>query len=105
MANKVILIGRTGEKPELTFTGDQVAVLSFSIATNECWKDKESGERRERTEWHRCFMMGKRAEALAEHMEKGRKYYVEGKLETSKYEKDGQTHYATRVRVVEVEFV
>ena len=105
MANKVILIGRTGAKPELLFTRDQVAVLSFSIATNERWKDRESGKKRQRTEWHRCFVTGRRAEVLAEHMEKGRMYYLEGKLETSMYEKDGQTHYVTRVRVAEVEFV
>ena len=105
MANKVILVGRTGDKPELSYTADQVAKAVFSIATKDCWKDRESGERKERTMWHQCVAWGKRAEAWAEHMEKGRMYYVEGRLESSSYEKEGQRLHVTRVRVTKVEFI
>jgi single-strand DNA-binding protein len=106
MGNRVILNGRLGQKPELSYPNGEAndPVVNFSIATKDTWREKQTGEKRERTEWHRCFAWGKKAENFAQYMKQGKKYYLEGRLETSKYEVDGQTHYSTRVKVELVEF-
>lgn len=97
--NRVILIGRCGKDPEVRFLPSGMAVANFSLATSESRKDKESGEKTEKTEWHRCAAFGKTAEIIQQYVKKGSLLYVDGKLSTSQYEKDGQTHYATQVVV------
>ena len=87
--NKVTLIGRLGQDPEIRFTGDGAAVASFSVATNESWKD-QSGETQDRTEWHRVVMYGRMAETAAEYMKKGQMVYVEGRLNTREWEDQNQ---------------
>ena len=97
--NKVLLIGRCGKDPEVRFLPSGMPVANFSLATSESRKDKESGEKTEKTEWHRCAAFGKTAEIIQQYVKKGSLLYVDGKLSTSQYEKDGQTHYATQVVV------
>lgn len=104
MANLIILNGRIGDVPELTYTPEGRAKATWGLATNDTWRDKESGEKRTKTQWHRCVAWGKKAEAYASHMKKGKEYYVEGKMEYSQYEVDGQRHYSAQVNVDKVEF-
>lgn len=95
--NKVILIGHLGEKPEVKFTTSGTAVANLSLATNESWKDA-SGEVKEKTEWHRIVVFGKRAETAGEWLSKGQLILVEGKLQTRSWEdKDGVKRYTTEV--------
>jgi single-strand DNA-binding protein len=95
--NKVILIGNLGHPPEVR-TGDSGnTVTSISLATSESWKDKTSGEQKEKTEWHRVVFFNKLAEIAGQYLTKGSKVYIEGKLTTRKYEKDGQTRYTTEI--------
>ncbi len=95
--NKVILIGNCGNEPEQRFMNNGSAVTRVSVATSENWKDKESGERRERTEWHRVVFFGRLAEIAKEYLRKGSKVYIEGSLRTSSYEKDGIKRYSTEI--------
>ena len=96
--NKVILVGNLGQKPEIRYTKDGKPVASFSIATSESWKDKESGENREITEWHNITFFGKIAEVVGQYLDKGSKVYVEGKLKTDKWEDEsGNKRSATKV--------
>jgi len=97
--NKVILVGNLGKDPETrTFpSGDQVA--NVSIATTDKWKDKQSGEPREHTEWHRLVFNGRLAEIAAQYLRKGSQIYVEGQLRTRTWEQDGVKKYATEIRV------
>lgn len=96
--NKVILVGNLGQDPEIRTmqSGDRVA--NFSIATSESWKDKNSGERKEKTEWHRvvCFNQGL-VKVIEGYVKKGSKLYIEGQLETRSWEQDGQKKYTTEV--------
>ncbi len=95
--NKVILIGNSGADPELRYTPGGTAVSNFSIATNESWTDS-SGEKQERTEWHRIVVWGRLAEICNQYMRKGSKVYIEGKLQTSSWEgQDGVKRYTTEV--------
>jgi len=96
--NKVQLIGNLGKDPELKFTPSGVAVATFSIATSEKWKDQE-GNAQEKTEWHNIVAWRKTAEICGEYLKKGSKVYVEGKLETTPYEKDGVKHYPTKINI------
>lgn len=98
--NRVIAEGNLGKDAELKPVGNDF-VLSFSIGANEKWKNKD-GEKQERVEWFNCSLWGKRAEALAKFLKKGNRVLVEGKLRTDKYEKNGETRYATKVIVSEV---
>lgn len=93
--NKVILIGRLGKDPEGKFTPSGVSVHNFSIATSERWKDKESGEKKESTTWHNIVAW--RMEWITKHVSKGDAVYIEGKLQTRSYEKDGHKVYVTEV--------
>lgn len=95
--NKVILVGNLGRDAELRYTPGGAPVSSFSIATTERWNDR-NGQKQEKTEWHSINLWGTPAEALKEFLVKGKQIYVEGRLETRKWEKDGQTHYKTEVR-------
>lgn len=91
--NKVQLIGNVGQDPDLRSTPSGAAVCNFSVATNKKGKDGQP----DRTEWHRCVAWNKTAEAVHKYVRKGDPVYVEGELQTRKYEKDGQTHYSTEV--------
>ena len=95
--NKVILVGNLGRDPEIKYTQANVPVANFSIATSESWKDKTTGEWEEKTEWHRVVAWRGLAERAEAKLKKGTTVLIEGRLETRKWEKDGQTHYATEV--------
>jgi len=95
--NKVILIGNLGGDPEVRSFSNGGIVTNVTLATSESWKDKQSGEQKERTEWHRVVFRNRLAEIARDYLKKGSKVYVEGSLRTRKYEKDGQTHYTTEV--------
>ncbi|OGQ92408.1 MAG: single-stranded DNA-binding protein [Deltaproteobacteria bacterium RIFOXYC2_FULL_48_10] len=95
--NKVMLIGNLGRDPEIRYSQQGLAVVNFSLATSEQWTDKTSGDRQEKTEWHNVVVFGKQAETCEKYLSKGSQIYIEGKLQTSTYEKDGQTHYMTKV--------
>ena len=94
--NKVILVGNLGRDPEVRFMPNGEAVCNFSIATTDSWKDK-SGAKQEKTEWHNIVMYRKLAEIAGEYLKKGRPVYVEGRLQTRKWEKDGVTRYTTEI--------
>jgi single-strand DNA-binding protein len=95
--NKVILIGNLGRDPETRYTTGGDAVTNLNIATTETWKDK-SGEKQEKTEWHRVVLFGRQAEIAHEYLKKGRSVYIEGRLQTRKYtDKDGVEKYATEI--------
>lgn len=95
--NKVMIIGNVGRDPETTYTQGGVAVTKITIATSETWNDKTSGEKKEKTEWHRITFFGKQAETIGRYVSKGSQLYVEGKIQTSQYEKDGITRYSTDI--------
>ena len=96
--NKVQLIGNLGADPEIKTLNSGDSVANLSIATSESWKDKNSGGKKERTEWHRVVMYGKLADIAGQYLRKGGKVYVEGELRTRKWDdKDGVTHYSTEV--------
>ena len=105
--NKVILVGNLGQDPEIRYTADGRPIANFSIATSESWKDKNSGEKREKTEWHRVVVFGKLAEICGEYLSKGRQVYIEGKLQTRSWddEKSGQKRYMTEVNAQRVIFL
>lgn len=103
--NKVILVGRLGQNPEVRYTPSGAAVANFSVATNESWTDK-SGQKQERTEWHRVVVWGKLAELCNQYLAKGRQVYLEGRLQTRQWQdKDGQTKYTTEVQAQTVQFL
>ena len=102
--NKVILIGRLGQDPELKYTPAGQAVTTFSLATSEMWNDK-NGQRQERTEWHRVVVWGKTAENCSKYLGKGRQVFVEGRLQTHSWDKDGQKHYTTEIIANTVQFL
>jgi single-strand DNA-binding protein len=95
--NKVILVGNLGADPETRYMPSGSAVTNIRIATSEAWKDKESGEQKERTEWHRITFYNRLAEVAGEYLKKGSQVYIEGRLRTRTYEKEGQTHYSTEI--------
>jgi single-strand DNA-binding protein len=96
--NKVILVGNLGQKPEMRYTATQSAVANLSIATTESWKDKESGEMRDKTEWHRVVFFGNLAEIAEKYLDKGSSVYIEGKIQTRKWQdKEGKDRWTTEV--------
>jgi single-strand DNA-binding protein len=103
--NKVMLIGRLGRDPEIRYSQQGLAVVNFSIATSEYWTDKTTGDRQEKTEWHNIVVFGKQAETCEKYLSKGSQIYVEGRLQTSNYEKEGQTHYMTKIVVSNFQFL
>lgn len=105
MINKAILIGNLGRDPEVSYTPSGMAVAKFSIATSERWKDKNSGEMQERTEWHRITAFGRLAEICGEYLSKGRQVYIEGRIQTSSWEKDGITRYSTEIIASEMKML
>ena len=97
--NKVQLIGNLGRDPEIRYTGDNRAIANLTVATSESWKD-QSGQRQERTEWHRVVVFGPLAEVCEKYLKKGSNVYFEGKLQTRKWEdKDGNERYTTEIVV------
>jgi single-strand DNA-binding protein len=94
--NKVILVGNLGRDAEVKVTASGQSVASFSIATTETWT--KDGEKKEKTEWHRIVLWGRQADTLQPYLTKGKQIYVEGRLETRQWEKDGQKHYTTEVK-------
>lgn len=104
--NKVILIGNTGQDPELRYTGSGAAVANISLATTEKWKDRDSGDMQERTEWHRCVAFGRTAEIIGEYVTKGTPLYVEGKLQTRKWQdRDGNDRWTTEIVIREMQML
>jgi single-strand DNA-binding protein len=96
--NKVILIGNLGSDPEVKFMPSGDAVATLSLATSESWKDKNTGEQVEKTEWHRVVMFKRLAEIAGEYLKKGSKVYIEGRLQTRKWQgQDGQDRYTTEI--------
>jgi single-strand DNA-binding protein len=103
--NKAILVGNLGRDPELRHTQNGQAVVNFTLATSETWTDK-SGERVERTEWHRIVVWGKTGEMCAQYLSKGRTVYVEGRIQTREWEdKDGNKRYTTEINAQTVNFI
>ena len=94
--NKVILVGNLGAKPEIKYMPSGSPLATFSIATSETWKDK-SGQKQEKTEWHKILTFGKLAEIASTKLKKGLKVYIEGRLRTRSWEKDNQRYYSTEV--------
>jgi single-strand DNA-binding protein len=104
--NKVIIVGNLGADPETRYTGSGTAITSLRIATSEAWNDKQSGEKQERTEWHRVKLFGKLAEIAGEYLKKGRQVYIEGSLRTDKYtDKDGVERYSTDIIANEMQML
>ncbi|RDX35730.1 single-stranded DNA-binding protein [Kangiella sp. HD9-110m-PIT-SAG07] len=98
--NKVILVGNLGKDPEIRYTADGRAIANITVATSETWKDKNSGQQQEKTEWHRVVIFGKLAEIAGEYLRKGSQVYFEGKLQTRKWQdQSGQDKYTTEVVV------
>jgi single-strand DNA-binding protein len=96
--NKVILLGRLGKDPDIRSLPNGNEVVSLSVATSETWKDKNTGERQERTEWHRVSFFGPRAEVIAKYFNKGSEIYIEGRLQTRKWtDKEGIERYSTDI--------
>ena len=96
--NKVILVGNLGNEPETKYMPSGSAVTNISVATNESWKDKETGERVDRTEWHRVAMFNRLAEIAGEYLHKGSQVYIEGRIRTRKWQdKEGQDRYTTEI--------
>ena len=97
--NKVILVGNLGRDAEVRYTQGGAAVATLNMATTEVWNDKQSGQRQERTEWHRVVVWGRQAETLQEYLLRGRQIYVEGRLQTRQWDdRDGNKRYTTEVR-------
>ena len=103
--NKVIIVGRLGRDPEMRYTPDGTAVANFSVATSEEWKDKNTGEKKERTEWHRIVAWRRLGEICGEYLSKGRQVYVEGKLQTRSWEQDGVKRYSTEIVATDIQFL
>ncbi len=103
--NKFMGIGNLTRDPENTFTQGGLAVCKFSIAINEKWKDQKSGQMKEKVEYARIVFFGKQAETIGRYMTKGSQIYVEGKLQTSQYEKDGITRYTTEIMGNNFQFI
>lgn len=95
--NKVILIGNLGRDPEIRYTPDGVAIANVTVATTDYWNDRNTGERQERTEWHRVVFFRKLAEIVEQYLKKGSKIYVEGRLQTRSWEQEGVKRYTTEV--------
>ena len=104
--NKVILVGNLGQDPDTRYMPSGSAVTNLRIATNESWKDKQTGEKKDKTEWHTVVMFGKLAEIAAEYLKSGSQVYVEGKLQTRKWQdKEGSDRYTTEIVANEMQML
>lgn len=103
--NKVIIVGRVGQNPKTSFLQDGTAIASFSLATSETWKDKTTGEKKEKTTWHNCQAWRRLGEICGEYLSKGSLVYIEGKLNNRSYEKDGVTKYISEIIVSQMQML
>tara|TARA_R110000787_G_scaffold21425_5_gene63382 strand:+ start:779 stop:1189 length:411 start_codon:yes stop_codon:yes gene_type:complete len=104
--NKVIIVGRLGQDPEAKSLPSGIAVTNISVATSETWKDKESGEKQEKTEWHRIVFFKRLAEVAGEYLKKGSQVYIEGSLQTRKWEdKNGVERYTTEIKAMNMQML
>lgn len=104
--NKAIIVGNLGRDPEMRYTAGGAPVANFSVATTESWKDKQSGDRREETEWHRVVMFGRLAEIAGEYLKKGSQVYLEGRIQTRKWQdQSGQDRYTTEIVANEMQML
>src|SRR5574343_2057834 len=103
--NLVVVVGTAGKDAETRYTGSGSAVTNFTLAVNEYWTDKSTGQRNERTEWVRCVAFGKLGEIVGQYLKKGGKVYAQGKMVTRQWEKDGQKHYTTEVHVAQFQML
>ena len=104
--NKVILVGNLGADPETRYMPSGSAVTNIRLATSESWRDKESGEQQERTEWHRVVLFGRLGEVAAEYLSKGRQVYIEGRIRTNKWQdRDGNDRYTTEIVANEMQML
>jgi single-strand DNA-binding protein len=103
--NKVILVGNCGKDPETRYMPSGGAVTNISVATSESWKDKQTGETKENTEWHNVVFFNRLGEIAGEYLKKGSQVYIEGRLKTEKYEKDGVTRYSTKIIANEMQML
>ncbi len=104
--NKVILVGNLGADPETRYMPSGTAVTNLSVATTESWKDKQTGEQKDRTEWHKVVMFDRLAEIAAEYLRKGSQVYIEGKLQTRKWQdRDGNDRWTTEIRANEMQML
>lgn len=104
--NKAIIVGTLGQDPEIRYTSNGAAIANLSVATNEEWKDKNTGEKQERTEWHRVSIFGKLAEICGKYLHKGSQVYLEGRIQTRKWQdKNGADRYTTEIVAHEMQML
>jgi len=104
--NKVILVGNLGKDPEIRYSASGAAIANITVATSDNWKDKQTGEKQERTEWHRVVFFNRLAEVVGEYLKKGSQVYVEGRLQTRKWQdKEGQDRYTTEIVASEMQML
>ncbi len=104
--NKVILVGNLGQDPEIRYTPGGLAIANVTVATSDSWKDKQSGEQQERTEWHRVVFFSRLAEVVGEYLRKGSQVYIEGRLQTRKWQdQSGQDRYTTEIVANEMQML
>lgn len=102
MYQKLMLLGRAGEKPEIKTTPTGTAVCNFSVATKKSWKDKKTNQWQDETTWHKCVLWANHAEYAAKKVDKGSQVFIEGEIQNRSYEKDGQKKYITEVKVTNI---
>ena len=104
--NKAIIVGNLGNEPDMRYTASGGAIANITVATSETWKDKQSGESKEKTEWHKVTFFGKLAEIVGQYLHKGSKVYIEGRLETNKWQdKEGNDRYTTSIIAKEMQML
>jgi len=104
--NKVILVGNLGKDPEMRATQSGAAIANITVATSESWKDKQTGEKKEQTEWHRVVFFNRLAEVVGQYLKKGSQVYIEGRLQTRKWQdKQGQDRYTTEIVASEMQML
>lgn len=104
--NKAVILGRVGKDPEIRYAGNGNAIANFSVATSESWKDKQTGQKQEKTEWHRVSSFGKLAEIIGQYVKKGDAIYIEGKIQTRKWQdNNGQDRYTTEIVANEMQML
>ena len=104
--NKAVIVGTLGKDPEIKYASNGNAVVNISVATNESWKDRETGEKQERTEWHRIVMFGKLGEIASQYLKKGSQAYFEGRIKTSKWQDEsGANRYSTEIVANQMEML
>ena len=104
--NKCIIVGNLGNEPDMRYAASGASIANITVATSESWKDKQSGEKKEKTEWHRVTFFGRLAEIVGEYLHKGSKVYIEGRLETNKWQdKEGNDRYTTSIIAKEMQML